>query len=155
MVAYTGHHSACYYWRFNHHGKFFGACSFYIYFILMKKDTRYTHLQTILVLVLFLGVLYWFTRQPYLLAAAGLLGLAGLFFPAIAAFIHKAWMGLAHVLGAVSGTIFLSIIFFLIITPLGWLYRKSLKPGFRSKGNGGTFVARNHLFVKKDLENIW
>ena len=63
---------------------------------------RQKHLETILVLVLALGVIYWFTniKNPvagkYLLLAALILGVIGVFIPVVADKIHWAWMKLAH-----------------------------------------------------------
>jgi hypothetical protein len=54
-------------------------------------------------------------------AAAG----AGLGVPMLAGVVpvYKAWMGVAHVLGKINTTIILSVLFFLIITPLGLVFR--------------------------------
>jgi len=55
-----------------------------------------------------------------LLAAA--LILVSLSAPAARVF-HRGWMGLAHVLGAVNSRIILSILYFLVITPIGRIVR--------------------------------
>jgi len=55
-----------------------------------------------------------------LLAAA--LVLVSLIPPAARAF-HRGWMGLAHVLGAVNSRIILSVLYFLVITPIGRIVR--------------------------------
>lgn len=156
VVVSAGHYCTGHYWCFNCAGRVFSARAIYIYIVLMKKDSRYTHLQTLLVLILFLGVLYWFTHRPYLLLAAGLLAVIGLVSPSATEILHKAWMGLSRVLGFISGTVFLSLVFFIIITPLGLFYRKFRKPGFRSlPHNNSSFINRDHLFVKEDLEDMW
>ncbi len=43
--------------------------------------------------------------------------------PALLAGPHRAWMRLARVLGAVNGFLFLSLLFFLVLTPLGVVLR--------------------------------
>jgi hypothetical protein len=58
-----------------------------------------------------------------LAVVAGVLAAIGLLLPALAVRFHRAWMALAAVLGYVNSRILLSIIFFLVITPLG-LVRK-------------------------------
>jgi hypothetical protein len=40
---------------------------------------------------------------------------------------HTLWMWLGHRLGAIQSRIILSIVFFLIVTPLGWLMRLTRK----------------------------
>jgi hypothetical protein len=55
-----------------------------------------------------------------LLAAA--VFVVSLIAPAARAF-HRGWMGLAHVLGAVNSRIILSVLYFLVITPIGRIVR--------------------------------
>ena len=122
----------------------------------MRNERHYTQLQTILVLVTFFGVLYWFLHKPYLLIVAGCFAATGILFPPLAAIIHKGWMKLAEILGLISGSIILGLVFFIVITPLGLFYRKFRKPGFRfMQGGNSAFKERNHVFVKEDLENMW
>lgn len=122
----------------------------------MKKESRYIQLQTILVLLLFFGLLYWFLHKPYLLGIAGGLLVIGIFFPAVVWLIHTGWMKLSHVLGLISGSIILGVVFFVVVTPMGLFYRKFRKPGFPVlPGSKSSFTDRNHLFVKEDMENMW
>jgi hypothetical protein len=72
------------------------------------------------------GLLLW--RQRFAAAAvafalgATLLLLAA-FFPALLARPHRAWLGLARVLGRVNSAIFLFLTFFLVLAPLGFVLR--------------------------------
>ncbi len=76
------------------------------------------------------------------------------------------WFSLANVLGFVSSKILLTLIFFLVITPIGLFRRFLRKPGFSGKNNGGydtlklrqwkkttdsVLKTRNYKFSKKDL----
>jgi fatty acid desaturase len=53
--------------------------------------------------------------------AAFFMALAALVCPVILWPINKAWMGLAEVLGAVMGRLVISVIYFVIVTPIGLL----------------------------------
>ena len=53
---------------------------------------------------------------------AAVLTLVSLLAPAARVF-HRGWMGLAHVLGAVNSRIILSVLYFLVITPIGRIVR--------------------------------
>ncbi|MBI1357717.1 MAG: hypothetical protein GC160_25525 [Acidobacteria bacterium] len=85
--------------------------------------------STLLVGVVFLAIAAWnyYRDRPALWmgfgAAAGLLLLTGLLFPAGARAFHAAWMRLAGVLGAINSRIILSAAFYLALAPLGFLTR--------------------------------
>ena len=54
--------------------------------------------------------------------------------PSLLAAPHRGWMKLAHVLGAVNGVLFLSIVFFLILTPIGLVLRLFGRDELRRRG---------------------
>ncbi len=72
------------------------------------------------------GVLLWKGRM---LAAWILLGLglffllSGLLFPRLLGPIEKAWMWLAEIIGAVMTRVILTIVFYLVLTPIGLFMR--------------------------------
>lgn len=57
------------------------------------------------------------------LALAGLLIAPALAFPKILAPAHRGWMRLGHVLGWINTRIIMAIIFFFVVTPMGWVMR--------------------------------
>jgi hypothetical protein len=66
------------------------------------------------------------------------------------------WIGLSRFLGRVSSTVILTLIFFLMVTPVG-LFRQRfgydpLKLCQFKKGTGSCFSKRKHLYSKTDLE---
>ena len=76
----------------------------------------------------------WWTAGGVLFAAWGLL------WPATLWPLHKAWMGLAAVLGYVSMRIVLTSIFYLMITPIGIFLRLSGKDFMdRKRGNEDSY----------------
>ncbi|MEP6727955.1 MAG: hypothetical protein ABJC98_19185 [Bacteroidota bacterium] len=122
----------------------------------MKPSQRYKELETILVLVLALGVFYWMNKKTYLLTAALVTGLTGLMIPAVAKIIHWLWMKLAEVLGFVMSKVILTLIFVSIVIPLGWIAGKAGKSSVKLKPGGNSYYKeRNHTYIKEDMENLW
>jgi len=66
----------------------------------------------------------------------------------------KLWFGLAHILGKINGTILLTIVFFLLVTPLALLFRllKRETKFIRNSRTNTYYENRDHVFVKEDLE---
>jgi hypothetical protein len=54
---------------------------------------------------------------------AALLLLAGVLVPGRLGPVYRGWMGLAHALSKVTTPIFLGVVYFLVITPIGWARR--------------------------------
>jgi uncharacterized membrane protein YcgQ (UPF0703/DUF1980 family) len=118
---------------------------------------RVKHLETILVLVLALGVFFWLSHKTYLLLAAGIFAFIGIFIPFIADKIHLAWMKLAHIMGYVMSKVLLTLVYVVVLLPLAFLSRifgnKNgilLKPGAQSY-----FKDRNYTYTKESMENVW
>jgi fatty acid desaturase len=65
-----------------------------------------------------------FTPAAYaLLGAGGVLAALALAAPAVLRPVYRVWMGLALVLGFVMTRVILTLVFFLVITPVGWIMR--------------------------------
>ena len=123
---------------------------------------RQKHLETILVLVLALGVFYWFShvKKPelakYLLLSALILGLIGVFIPLLADKIHWAWMKLAHVMGWVMSKVILTLVFFVFLLPMAVVVRLMGKGNVKLKPSGASYYKeRNFLYDKDSLEHVW
>jgi hypothetical protein len=114
-------------------------------------------LETILVLVLALGVVYWLNRKPYVLVIAGILGFIGLFIPFLAEKIHWVWMKLSQAMGYVMSKVLLTIIFCIFLVPLSFFSKLfGKKTGVRMhKGSASYFVDRNFVYTKESMENVW
>ena len=113
--------------------------------------------ETLLVLLLALVVWYRFSRQPVLLWIAGLLVLIGLFMPDLANGIHRGWMKLSEMLGWVTSRVLLTIIFFLVVTPLGFISRILGKNDLllTPSSEESYFKIRDHVYTKEDLAHPW
>jgi hypothetical protein len=74
-----------------------------------------------------LAALAWWRGRPLGLAVFATLGaflvLSGLAVPTQLGPISRAWMALAHGLSRITTPLFLGVIFFLVLTPVGWLMR--------------------------------
>lgn len=67
-----------------------------------------------------------FRGEPLRLWAAGIGGLlvvCGAALPALLAPLHKGWMWIGHILGWINTRILLGLVFYLLVTPIGLLFR--------------------------------
>ncbi|HYF29755.1 MAG TPA: hypothetical protein VD993_01405 [Chitinophagaceae bacterium] len=117
-------------------------------------DNRIKHLETVLVIVLGLLVFYWIFETRYLLWAAFGVGFIGVFIPYLAAKLHWAWMKLAHGMGFVMSKVMLTLVYTLVVIPMGFFSRKKITMQLKS-GPGSYFRERNYTYKKEDLENVW
>ncbi len=75
-----------------------------------------------------------FTTAVYaLLGAGGALVALGLAAPAVLRPLYRVWMGLALVLGFVMTRVILTLVFFLVVTPVGWIMRALGKDPLRRR----------------------
>ena len=118
---------------------------------------REKHLETILVLVLALGIIYWVYNSGYILLAAGILAFIGIFVPFLAQKIHWAWMKLSHYIGLVMGKVLLTLIYVLFLLPLAFFARlfKSKNGVLLKRKPQSYFVDRNFTYTKSSIENVW
>lgn len=118
--------------------------------------TREQAKDTGMALVLISLIVFFVTREiRYATIGAGLL-LLDMIAPALYKPAAKLWFGLSAVLGAVMSKVLLSIIFFLVLTPMGLLRRIGGKDPMRmrqfKKGEDSVFRVRDHAFVAADIE---
>jgi hypothetical protein len=76
--------------------------------------------------------------------ASALLLLIGAFSPVASQAFHRAWMGLAHVLGWVNSRILLSVLFYVVLTPIAIVQRLLGRNmlGRRGAGSGSYWIRR-------------
>ena len=76
--------------------------------------------------------------------------------PRIFAPIAVVWLGLSHLIGAVMSRVVLTVIFFLVVTPIGLVRRLLGKDSLRVRafkaGDESVMLTRNHLSSAADLE---
>jgi hypothetical protein len=93
------------------------------------KDLRKFGLTVGAVLIIIGCLLLWKHKpsQFYFLSGGAILVLAGLLFPAILRPLNKAWMTLAVLLGWFMTRVILSLLFYIVITPISLIARISGK----------------------------
>lgn len=119
----------------------------------MQQD-RYKTILVIVTGLLAIGLIF---KIDWLNLLALSIGILSIFFSAAARSIEFAWLKLALVLGWINSRILLSIIYFVFLLPLAWVSRLFTKDplSLRNRKTSSIFTTRNHLYTKKDLENIW
>jgi hypothetical protein len=124
----------------------------------MKKEKT---IETMLVITVGMLVLYFVFREKvwgeYFLTVSLIMGLIGVFSNFLSEQVAWVWGKIAHVLGTFNSYVLLSIVFFTILTPVAFLYRLTRKDTLKLKAQklGTVYEERNHLYVAKDLENVW
>lgn len=79
-----------------------------------------------------IGALLWW-RGKHVAATIALgvgctLILAGLVIPTYLGPVERAWMGLAHLMSKITTPIFMGIVYFLVLTPIGLVRRRNGSP---------------------------
>lgn len=87
-----------------------------------------------------LAAVTWWRGRLEVCVVFGILGalliLAGLTIPTRLGPVSRAWMGMAHLLSRVTTPMFLGIVFFVVVTPVGWLKRLfGSRPLYRPPGS--------------------
>ena len=85
-----------------------------------KKELKKFGLSVGFVLLLIGAVLFYYgeTSAVYFAGTGAVLMLAGLLIPKVLKPLHKGWMALAIMLGIFSTKVILSLLFYLMITPI-------------------------------------
>jgi hypothetical protein len=120
----------------------------------MQKN--YQSKETVLVITVGFLILHLVFKGRVFLYCALVIGLAGVFSFWLSEKIDWVWMKLSLLLGKVSNTVLLTIIFLFVLTPVGLIRR------MRGKGLGkfddratSNFSVRDHAFEKGDFEKVW
>ena len=107
-----------------------------------------------MVLLLLLGQVT-FRRDAFLLAAL-VLHVANMVAPQVFRPVAVVWLGASHVVGAIVSRVLLSIVYALVVTPVGILRRAAGKDALRLRAfrvsDESVMVPRNHRCTSADLE---
>jgi hypothetical protein len=122
----------------------------------LKNITKDQSVGTGMAMVLLLLLVFIRTRRDGMLLAAIVLLVVNMIAPRIYAPIAVVWLGFSQLLGAVMSRILLSILFFGLVTPMGFLRRllgkDSLKLRAFKASEESVMLVRNHKFVGRDIE---
>ncbi len=123
-----------------------------------KEDHDLKSIETLCILAgmaIVFGLL--FKTQILYYVALALLGIA-VFLKNVASKISYFWLAFANFLGTVNSKIILSMIFFLLLTPIAAFYRvlhgDFMEIKMNRKRETG-YKTRNHLYIPKDLQDVW
>lgn len=109
--------------------------------------------KTVFVIQLGLSVLYFLFKLNGFLWAAVILGLVAITIPRASQAIDWFWGRLASVLGWINARILLTVVFFLVLTPIAMfsrLFRKD--PLGLKRPKDSNWVERRHSVSKEDLK---
>jgi len=117
-----------------------------------EKECSDTGMAMVLICLLagwFSGVRDWFLGAIVLLVI-------DMTWPTLYTWVAKGWLGFSHLLGTVMSKIILSLIFFVVVTPLALLRRAfghdpmALRKW--KKGTGSVFETRDHTYNPEEIE---
>jgi hypothetical protein len=118
-----------------------------------KEQAKDTGMAMVLICLL-LG--YW-GKFPKFLPVSLTLLLITMIWPNAFRPLATLWFGLSHVLSSVVSRVILSVLYFLIVTPVGLIRRlggaDALKLKLWKQGHGSVFIVREGPVQGKDLEN--
>jgi uncharacterized membrane protein YgaE (UPF0421/DUF939 family) len=108
-----------------------------------------------LALILIFLLLYLFGDNPLFLHISVVLIILLMVWPAPFKYFGLFWFAFGETLGFVVSRIILSLIFILIVIPVGLLKRKSIRNNMNlndfAKSTDSVFKERNHTFLPNDL----
>jgi hypothetical protein len=123
---------------------------------LKRKITKDQSRDTGMAMVLLLLLVDIRAKRGWVLFAAIALQVLNMTVPQIYRPVAVLWLALSDLLGAVVSKILLSIVFFVIVVPIGVLRRLAGKDSLKLRafkaGRDSVMVERNHTFVGRDLE---
>lgn len=94
-----------------------------------------------------------FHSHHILLFASGLIGLVSSLYPKGGKIIADIWMWLGHLLGKVVGSILLSLVYIMILTPLAQLRMVFKRKNIENQSSN--WLNREYDFEKKDFKDLW
>jgi hypothetical protein len=107
------------------------------------------------ILILLIG--YFASYNVVLLKIAVILSLLAMIFPEAFKPFAFVWFGIAKFLGLFVPKIVLSVIFFLLVVPVGMVRKLAGKDDMHlkalKKGTASVFTNRNHTYTLNDLKN--
>lgn len=120
------------------------------------KAKKEKSLETLLILCGALVILFWIYNKKIFLLLSLVLVLIGAFSPYLSEKITWLWLKFSELIGHVMSKVMLAIIFFIFLLPLAFINKIFRKDNLSlKKKETSYYTERNHLYIKKDLENTW
>ena len=112
--------------------------------------------DTGLALVLIILLFAYFSKRLQLVPLAIIILFLSMIYPNIFRPLSKLWFGLSYLMGTIMAKVIMSIIFFILVTPIGTLRRiigyDPLQLRKWKKNNDSVFRVRDKVMKSKDLE---
>ena len=112
--------------------------------------------DTGLAIILILLIIEYIKRPEWLTLCTMAVLVLTMTYPAALKPLGRIWFGFSHILGTIVSRIILSLVFFLIVTPIGLVRRISGADPMRNKlwkkGEDSVLVKRNHHYSSDDLQ---
>jgi len=122
----------------------------------IKKITKDQSRDTGMAMVLLCLLLAISPRRHVFLIVAIVLQVINMTVPRIYRPVAVLWLGFSELLGAVVSRILLSVVFFVVVVPIGILRRLAGKDSLKLRafkaGKDSVMLERNHTFSGQDLE---
>lgn len=110
-----------------------------------------------LVLILLLAAWIGAGLHHLLIAAAMAAVLLCMTIPGLFGPFAVLWFGLSHILGAVVSRVILTVVYLLVVVPVGlvrrWAGVDPMQLKRWKKADGSVFVERNYLYSREDVEH--
>jgi multisubunit Na+/H+ antiporter MnhG subunit len=124
---------------------------------MLPKTTIDQNRDTGLLICLIMLVISFYTHKQTLLPSAIVILLVAMLCPGCFLPLARPWFGLSHLLGTLSSKLIFTLIFFLVVTPVGLLRKAAGKDAMQLKnwkdGKNTALNERNHRYVSSDLEH--
>jgi uncharacterized protein involved in cysteine biosynthesis len=118
-----------------------------------KSTSTYQSALTVVVFLLIIWLLSGVTLIAQIAVGVGFLALLS---SHIARWIDYGWTKVLAALGWFNSRVLLSVVFFLILAPIAFIYRLVKGDTLNLKtGKKSYFIDRSHTYEAKDLENPW
>lgn len=118
--------------------------------------TRKECIDTGMAMVLICLLAAWFTDNRNWLLGAIVILIVNMTWPRLFSLATKAWLGFSQLLGSIMSKIILTLVFFIVLTPLALLRRvlahdpMQLKAWKKNKQT--VFENRDHTYTSKEIE---
>jgi hypothetical protein len=115
------------------------------------------NLETCLVIVTGLLIIFLIKDWKPLLIAAVIIGFTGVFLERPASWITWLWYKIADILGKIVPKVILSLVFYLFLFPISVLSRMFRRSslGVNEGNRNSIWINREHTFSKDDLIKPW
>ena len=119
------------------------------------KDNQKPY-EVVLSIVCLCIILYLISRNHYFAVAGLVVGMLTLLSDKLRDAVVVAWSKVLLIVGKINGFVLLSLVFFLVLTPIAFFYRLFNKDSLALEPKGDSYFAvRDHTFTGEDLTNPW